>query len=175
MAHYEDFIQTDAAINPGNSGGALVNGPARSIGINTAIFTRERRLPGHRLRHADQYRAECSRRSDSSTARWRGSIGFMEVAPLTSRLAEELSAPSTEGIVIMRMAQGRTYQAGIQPGDVILSVNGQKIADGFLPVGQVDCRRPDRQHRWRSTLLRDAVRQTLRVPVQQEAARPPAR
>jgi S1-C subfamily serine protease len=97
----------------------------------------------------------------------------MEIAPLTSRLAEELGATSTEGVVIMRMAPGAAYQAGIQPGDVILTVNGQKITDGSqlvkliadAPIGgtvAVD-------------VLRDGRRRSYKVVVQRLEDRPRTR
>ena len=59
----------------------------------------------------------------------RGSIGYLEVSPLTSRLADELRAPTTEGLVVMRMARGAAYQAGLRPGDVIVACNGDTIDD----------------------------------------------
>jgi serine protease Do len=130
ISQYEDFIQTDAAINPGNSGGALVNGRGELIGINTAIFTQSGGYQGIGF----AVPSNLARRIVDDLVRHgqvqRGSIGFMEVAPLTSRLAEELGATSTEGVVIMRMARGPAYEAGIQPGDIILGVNGTKITDG---------------------------------------------
>jgi S1-C subfamily serine protease len=99
----------------------------------------------------------------------RGSIGYLEVAPLNSRLADELRAPSTDGLVVMRMARGAAYQAGLRPGDVILSVNARPVTDAaaFLrsvadaDVGTV----------LTIEVLRDAARQTVKIPVQQEAAR----
>jgi Do/DeqQ family serine protease len=170
ISQYEDFIQTDAAINPGNSGGALVNSRGELIGINTAIFTQSggyqgigfavpsnlaRRIVDDLIRHG--------------TVR-RGSIGFMEVAPLTSRLAEELGASSTEGVVIMRMARGPAYEAGIEPGDIILAVNGVGVLDGSqliklvadAPIGtavNVD-------------VLREGRRRSFKVVVQQLQDRP---
>jgi Do/DeqQ family serine protease len=130
ISQYEDFIQTDAAINPGNSGGALVNSRAELVGINTAIFTQSGGYQGIGF----AVPSNLARRIVQDLIKYgqvrRGSIGFMEIAPLTSRLAEELGAPSTEGVVIMRMERGSAYQAGIEPGDIILSVNGTKVTDG---------------------------------------------
>jgi serine protease Do len=173
ISQYEDFIQTDAAINPGNSGGALVNGRGELIGINTAIFTQSGGYQGIGF----AVPSNLARRIVDDLIRFgevrRGSIGFMEIAPLTSRLAEELGATTTEGVVIMRMASGAAYQAGIQPGDVILTVNGQKISDGSqlvkliadAPIGgtvAVD-------------VLRDGQRRSYKVAVQRLEDRPRTR
>jgi Do/DeqQ family serine protease len=173
ISQYEDFIQTDAAINPGNSGGALVNGRGELIGINTAIFTQSGGYQGIGF----AVPSNLARRIVDDLIRFgevrRGSIGFMEIAPLTSRLAEELGAATTEGVVIMRMAPGAAYQAGIQPGDVILTVNGQKISDGSqlvkliadAPIGgsvTVD-------------VLRDGRRRSYKVAVQRLEDRPRTR
>jgi S1-C subfamily serine protease len=95
----------------------------------------------------------------------RGSIGFMEVAPLTTHIAQELNAPGTDGVVIMRMARGgAAYDAGIEPGDVILSVNGQKIADGAQLVKVIaDAAIGSTVN---VEVLRDGKRRTYKVVVQ---------
>jgi Do/DeqQ family serine protease len=170
ISQYEDFIQTDAAINPGNSGGALVNARAELVGINTAIFTQSGGYQGIGF----AVPSNLARRIVQDLIKFgqvrRGSIGFMEVAPLTTRLAEELGANTTEGVVIMRMARGAAYEAGIEPGDIIASVNGQKVSDGAqlvkliadAPIGStvsVD-------------VVREGRRRTFKVPVRVLEERP---
>jgi serine protease Do len=170
IAQYEDFIQTDAAINPGNSGGALVNSRAELVGINTAIFSQSGGYQGIGF----AVPSNLARRIVQDLIKYgtvrRGSIGFMEVTPLTTRLAEELRTPTTEGVVIMRMARGAAYEAGIEPGDVIVAVNGQKVTDSAqlvkliadAPIGgsvAVD-------------VLRDGRRRSFKVPVRSLEERP---
>jgi serine protease Do len=173
IAAYEDFIQTDAAINPGNSGGALINARGELIGINTAIFSQSGGYQGIGF----AVPSNLARRVVDDLTKYgvvrRGSIGYLEVAPLTSRLADELRAPTTDGLVVMRMARGAAYQAGLRPGDVVLSVNGRPVTDAAAFMRSIA------DSALGSTLvlevLRDAARQTVRVPVVQEAARPRGR
>jgi Do/DeqQ family serine protease len=170
---YEDFIQTDAAINPGNSGGALVNARGELVGINTAIFTQSGgyqgigfAVPSNLVRRiVDELKQYREVR--------RGSIGYMEVAPLTTGIAQELGARTTEGVVVMGMRQGPAARAGIEPYDIILSVNGQPVTDtstllkviSDAPVGSTVA----------IEVLREGQRRTFRVPVEQQGRRPPQR
>jgi S1-C subfamily serine protease len=130
ISTYEDFIQTDAAINPGNSGGALINGRGELVGINTAIFSQSGGYQGIGF----AVPSNLARRVVDDLKEYgevrRGSIGYVEVSPLTTRLAEELNAPDTEGVVITQMSRrSGAYEAGLRPGDVIKSVNGQAVAN----------------------------------------------
>ncbi|MFA5909517.1 MAG: trypsin-like peptidase domain-containing protein [Vicinamibacterales bacterium] len=170
ITQYEDFIQTDAAINPGNSGGALINSRAELVGINTAIFSQSggyqgigfavpsnlvRRVVGDLMKYG-QVR--------------RGSIGYVEVMPLTSRLADELRAPKTDGIVVNQMARASAaYRAGLQPGDVILSANGQAIADPSQFVRLIADSAIGSTVR--IEVLRDGARSTLRIPIEAQQER----
>ena len=170
IAAYEDFIQTDAAINPGNSGGALINARGELIGINTAIFSQSGGYQGIGF----AVPSNLARRVVDDLTKYgvvrRGSIGYFEAQPLTSSVASELRAPSTDGLVVMRISQrSAAYDAGLRPGDVILALNGKAITDAaaFMrtiadaPVGGAVT----------LEVLREARRQTLKVPVQQEAPR----
>jgi serine protease Do len=145
VSDYEDFIQTDAAINPGNSGGALVSGRGELIGINTAIFSQSGGYQGIGF----AVPSNLARRVVADLQQFgevrRGSIGYVEIAPLTTQLAQELGAPDTRGVLITRMA-ARTpaYAGGLRPGDIVVSFNGSRIADAgqlrrFIqdaPIGQ---------------------------------------
>ena len=130
LATYEDFIQTDAAINPGNSGGALVNARGELVGINTAIFSETGgyqgigfAVPSNLARHVMD---ELIKFGEVQ----RGTITGITLQPLTTRLAEQLGAPNTHGMVVVSMQQrSDAYIAGMRPGDVIVSFNGTVIED----------------------------------------------
>ena len=87
ISAYEDFIQTDAAINPGNSGGALVNARGELVGINTAIFSQSGGYQGIGF----AVPSNLARRIVSDLTQYgevrRGSIGYVEIAPLSTMVA----------------------------------------------------------------------------------------
>ncbi len=171
ISTYEDFIQTDAAINPGNSGGALINRRGELVGINTAIFSQSGgyqgigfAVPSNLVRRvADDLREYGEVR--------RGSIGVVEVVPLTTRLAEELSAPDTEGVVITRMERSSpAYRAGLRPGDIIKAVDGTPIVDPSQLVRTIAD--SDIGSTLQVEYLREGKRATVRVSVEQQQERP---
>jgi serine protease Do len=130
IAGYEDFIQTDAAINPGNSGGALINARGELVGINTAIFSQSGGYQGIGF----AVPSNLARRVMDSLRKYgtvrRGSLGRMDVVPLTTRLAEELGATNTKGAVVYQMTRSSAaYEAGVRPGDIIVRFNGQSVDD----------------------------------------------
>ncbi len=130
VATYEDFIQTDAAINPGNSGGALINQRGELIGINTAIFSQSGGYQGIGF----AVPSNLARRVMDDFIEFgevrRGSIGYIEISPLTTRQAEQLGVPADRGALVSRMRRGTpAYDAGIRPGDVIVTFEGQPVED----------------------------------------------
>ncbi len=130
LSTYEDFIQTDAAINPGNSGGALVNARGELVGINTAIYSETGRYEGIGF----AVPANLARQVVDDIIRYgavrRGSIGFIEVSPVTPDVARQLGAPDATGLLVERMRRdSQAYQAGIEPGDIITSINGVPVSD----------------------------------------------
>jgi len=130
FADYEDFIQTDAAINPGNSGGALINSRGELVGINTGIYSESGGYQGIGF----AVPSKLARRVVDDLMKYgevrRGSIGPLGIEKLTPQLAEEAGVSAAKGVIISRMTRvSEAYEAGLRPGDVVLSVNGQPIDD----------------------------------------------
>jgi serine protease Do len=170
ITQYEDFIQTDAAINPGNSGGALINSRGELIGINTAIFSQSGGYQGIGF----AVPSNLVRRVVDDLQKFgkvrRGSIGYVEVIPLTGRLADELRAPKSDGIVVNQMSrESAAYRAGLEPGDIILSMNGIVISDPSQFVRLVADSAIGSTAR--VEILRDGSRSTLRIPIEAQQER----
>ncbi|HEV7489755.1 MAG TPA: trypsin-like peptidase domain-containing protein [Rhodanobacteraceae bacterium] len=135
MSNYEDFIQTDAAINAGNSGGALVNATGELVGINTAVYPRTPTSDGRTYTPGAE------------------GIGFAIPVATAKAVLEQiikngkvirgwigadytdlpLQAGATQrqrGVFILRVIpESPAAQTGLQPGDVLQSLDGSPIVD----------------------------------------------
>ena len=147
---YQDMIQTDAAINVGNSGGPLVNSVGEVIGINTFIYTGNNMsqgsvgigfaIPINRARRIAEELKQ-SGRIDRSFATG------LEIQTLDKRVANLLDLPFAKGVLITKIDDGSAADdAGLKPGDVILTLNGFKVnksADVFQVFSDNELRAGD--------------------------------
>jgi serine protease DegS len=139
---YEDFIQTDAAINPGNSGGALVDARGNLTGINTAIFSKSGGSQGIGFAIPTKLALEVMKSIIEHGQVIRGWLGI-EVQPLTDDLAESFGLKDRPGIVVAGVFRdGPAQKAGLQLGDVILSIDNEPAADGRKSMNQVARAKP---------------------------------
>lgn len=137
LNNYEDFIQTDAAINPGNSGGALVDANGNLTGINTAIFSKSGGSQGIGFAIPINLAMEVMKSIIEHGQVIRGWLGI-EVQPLTPDLAESFGLSGRPGIVVAGIFRdGPAQKAGLQLGDVILSIDGTAASDGRRSMNQV--------------------------------------
>jgi serine protease DegS len=166
---YEDFIQTDAAINPGNSGGALVNAHGDLVGINTAIFSRSGGSQGIGFAIPVKLALEVMRAIIENGQVIRGWLGI-EVQPLTPELAESFGLEGRPGIVVAGIYRdGPAQKAGLQPGDLILNIDGQPAGDGRRSMNQVAQAKPGAKIR--IEIMRNGKRMELTAEI---GIRPPA-
>ncbi|HHS95820.1 MAG TPA: PDZ domain-containing protein, partial [Phaeodactylibacter sp.] len=122
----ESFIQTDAAVNPGNSGGALVNTNGELVGINTAIITRSGRYEGYSFAIPSNLARKVIKDLRDYGVVQRAILG-VRIDAVTAEMAEELGLRSIEGVYISDVNRGSgAEEAGLLPGDVIISINGVK-------------------------------------------------
>ncbi|MEM6750493.1 MAG: trypsin-like peptidase domain-containing protein, partial [Planctomycetota bacterium] len=157
---FEAFIQTDAAINPGNSGGPLTDAAGRVLGMNSAILSRNggfagigfaiplevvEPVVGQLLQHGEVRRSLLGIR-------------------ISDNINVLRSFGMTEGVVIEDVAPGTPAEhAGLQPGDVIVAIDGQDTADAVALRSSVAFLMPGTDIA--ITVVRDGERQTLRARV----------
>jgi serine protease Do len=124
LSRYEDFIQTDASINPGNSGGPLFNIKGEAIGINTAIINFAQgigfAIPSNMVKQV----VEQLILKGKVVRGWLG-VG---IQPVTEDLAGKFGVKEGEGVLVNEVFEGDpAHKAGLQPGDIIVKVNGKTV------------------------------------------------
>jgi serine protease DegQ len=126
---YENFIQTDAAINQGNSGGALVDTAGNLVGINTAIYSRSGGSIGIGFAIPTTLVTEVMR---DLIARGRVTRGYFGIEPvdITPELVAALKLRREQGVVVRGVQRNAPAgNAGMEPGDVLLSINDTAVRD----------------------------------------------
>lgn len=124
LSRYEDFIQTDASINPGNSGGPLFNLDGEVIGINTAIINFAQgigfAIPSNMVKNVMSQLIATGRVV-------RGWLG-VGIQPVTADLASKFNVKEDEGVLVNEVFEGDpASKAGIQPGDIIIKLEGRSV------------------------------------------------
>ena len=128
---YGRFIQTDAPINQGNSGGALINIRGELVGINTLIATNSivRGNIGIGFSIPSNVAQQILPQLIENGKVERGWLGI-SMEPVSAELAEEMNLDTPRGVIVKSVGpESPAQKAGIQPGDLILTFNGQQVQD----------------------------------------------
>jgi serine protease DegS len=157
---FENFIQTDAAINPGNSGGALVDALGNLVGINTAIFSQSGGSVGIGFAIPTSLAKGVMEQIIEHGRPQRGWLGI-EAQELTPPLLAALKlAKGTEGLIITTLYRnGPAHKAGVEPGDVLVAIDGTKAGDGRAVLIAISNHKPG--ERIKLELLRNGKRITI--------------
>lgn len=125
----ESFIQTDAAINPGNSGGALVNAEGKLVGINTAILSKTGSYAGYGFAVpvdiVNKIFHDLVKYGEVQKAFFGG-----DVEDFNSQIADrfDINKDHYDGVLLVYLqGEGAAGKAGLKEGDVIVSIDGEKI------------------------------------------------
>ncbi len=161
---YENFIQTDASINPGNSGGALVNFKGELIGINTAIIA----PGGGNVGIGFAIPVDMAKNSADQILKYgavkRGQLGVV-IQDLTPDLAQAFNLGGNQrGVVVAQVQAGSAAaKAGIEAGDIVISVDGKAIDSAAELRNEIGTRRIG--DTIKLTLLREGSSKTVEATI----------
>jgi serine protease Do len=135
--NYTPFIQTDVPVNPGNSGGPLFNLQGEVIGINSMIYSQTGGFQGLSfaipINEAMKVKDDLVKTGHVS----RGRLG-VAVQSVNQTLADSFGMKKPQGALVSSVDPGGpAAKAGLEPGDVILSVNGVDVADSSALPSQI--------------------------------------
>ena len=121
------YVQTDAPVNPGNSGGPLVDATGRVVGINTLILSHSGGSEGVGLAIPSNVVRAITDQLRASGRVHRGMIG-VQLQTVDAVFAKALGLPQPWGVIVADVSDdGPAGPAGVQVGDVILSLDGRPV------------------------------------------------
>ncbi len=127
---YDDFIQTDAAINSGNSGGPLLNMEGEVVGVNTLYLGSGQPRGGSSgigfAMASAVVENVVGQLKEFGTTR-RGWLGI-SMQTLTADIAEAMGLETADGTLVVSLLEGPAAEAGVEAGDVITELDGNKIS-----------------------------------------------
>jgi len=124
----QDFIQTDAAINPGNSGGPLINVRGEVIGINSAIASETGFNVGYGFAVPIDLARQVMEQLIKSGKVERAALGVL-VDDATATDATYMGLPEVRGVKLSNFTDENSpaKAAGLEPGDIIVGIDGQRV------------------------------------------------
>jgi serine protease Do len=167
---FDDFFQIDAPINQGNSGGPLFNLKGEVIGINSAIYTPNGGNVGIGFAIPSNLAEGVIEQLRATGRVERGFLG-VTIQPLDEEIAESLGLSSENGALVASVVPGGPAEkAGIEPGDVIVAVDGDDVAQMKELTRRIAAMAPDARAEFE--VIRNGERRKIDVRIGRTPSEP---